>query len=199
MLTYFVALNSEDPKAIRETFYMPPDKARVGDEIASMYADMSRYRHVMNTHFPGQDIGLDLHTLDDSQIAQMKQHLATAKVTMDGNKATIVGTEPKWATPGQLTDVDWRLRLDRGKWKLDPSMMMGGTALAAIDNKVPEGGNSEDLAMFYIMRRFSPELRKIADAVESGRITTHDEAVKQAVTAVSSAFQSVEAEFSKPK
>lgn len=149
--------------------------------------------HVMTRHFPGQSIGLDLRTIDESQIAEMTQHLETAKVTIEGDKAVILGKETKSAVEERLMDIDWQLRRDHGHWKLDLSGK--DSALTVIDDKVARGNNFEDSAMFHIMWRICPELRRVADEVESGKITNHDEAVRQATTAVGIAFQTTEKEL----
>ncbi len=194
MRAYLDAFEAGDAPALRQCMFILPQHTRVADDTAAYMGAAVHLRRVIDTHFPGKDPGIDLSGADASIVPEIRAHLLNAKVTVQNNKAVIAGKPYQDGVPSSRANVDWHLRLDHGRWKVDSEEPQSEDHAKLLDQYPDHVGesHSESLAYLWIFHEITPGLQKIAADVETGRIKTIEEVQTQTQALVSAAFVKVE-------
>jgi len=181
LLAFHDAVASGNAAAIRACMHFLPAHARLGDDLAEIYATATYFHRIIEAHFPGQDKGLVLSsfTLTDDMRADARRRVAQATVTVSGNHATL--TFPPSTAPGTDPADQEKIAFynDAGRWKWDwGSEPSPGTRQPASDYPPKWGDGNTEGAMIYLCREGCPEIRRIADDVDSGKLKTYEEVEK---------------------
>ena len=175
LLAFFDAISSGNPATARQCVYILPAHSQIADDMMDLYTAELVFHRSVNKAFPGQDKDIFWDNFTDATLKEARDHFADAKPTIRGNKAILAGAPTQPNETMRLAQVDWRMRNDQGRWKIDLEAEDEGGSPHRWDPYPPNGDQDISISMLFLLHESCPGLRQIAADADARKFKTIDE------------------------